>query len=50
MPALADFYRQVGIESPILVHAIPRVAAWIAHNSRSVKNIVEAVMRMAVYP
>ena len=50
MPALVDFDRQVRIESPILVHAIPRVAAWIAYDSRSVKNIVEAVMRVAVYP
>ena len=47
---LVNLNDEVRVEQGIFVHAILRVAARIAHNSRSVQHIVEAVMRMAMYP
>jgi hypothetical protein len=47
---LADFDREVWTNQWILVHAIVRVAARVAHDSRAVQQVVEAVMRTTVYP
>src|SRR6266849_1137432 len=48
--ALVDLNQEVRIEQRVLVHAVPRISAWIAYHPRSIQEIVEAVVGMSMYP
>jgi hypothetical protein len=48
--AALDFDQKIRIELRILVHPVFRIAARIAHYSRSIQDVVDAVMDVPVYP
>jgi len=48
--AALDFDQEIRIELRILVHPVFRIAARIAHYSRSIQDVVDAVMDVPMYP